>query len=490
MRILYLDLDSLRADHLGCYGYHRNTSPNIDRIAADAIRFNNYYCSDAPCLPSRSALMTGRFGIHTGVVDHSGAASEPRPEGDSRPGCSRCGHDNLVAFLQRTCGFKTTASVSPFPARHGAWWFNAGFTEMHNTGCFGMESAEQITPVALKWITDNAAGDNWFLHINYWDPHCWYRAPESFGNPFEDEPIPDWITDEVLEKHLKRVGNHSASDLRWYDDAPVPGYPRQLTSIKNRNDLKRHFDGYDCGIAYMDQHLGMIFNALEAQNVLDDTVIIISADHGENQGELGIYMEHGTADNITCRIPMIIRWPGQTAGHVDNGLHYNLDLAPTLADMLGYKPAASWDGQSFAPAIRRGADCGRLSLVLSQLCHVCQRSVRFGDWLYIRTYHDGYWLFPREMLFNVVEDPHEQHDLSETRPDICQLAAATLLNWHDDMMKTQLDGHETDPLWTVIRQGGPCCARGYLKDYCVRLESTGRGWAVNELRQRHPREFK
>lgn len=81
MRILYLDLDSLRPDHLGCYGYHRNTSPNIDSIAKEGVTFTNYYCSDAPCLPSRSALMSGRFGIHNGIVGHGGTAADMRREG-------------------------------------------------------------------------------------------------------------------------------------------------------------------------------------------------------------------------------------------------------------------------------------------------------------------------------------------------------------------------------------------------------------------------
>ena len=84
MRILYLDLDTLRPDHLGCYGYHRNTSPNIDRIAAQGVRFDNCYCSDAPCLPSRAALMTGRFGIHTGVVGHGGTCADLRLDGPDR----------------------------------------------------------------------------------------------------------------------------------------------------------------------------------------------------------------------------------------------------------------------------------------------------------------------------------------------------------------------------------------------------------------------
>ena len=77
MRILYIDIDSLRPDHLGCYGYHRNTSPNIDRIAAEGVRYENCYVTDAPCLPSRTALWSGRFGIHNGVINHGGVASEP-----------------------------------------------------------------------------------------------------------------------------------------------------------------------------------------------------------------------------------------------------------------------------------------------------------------------------------------------------------------------------------------------------------------------------
>ena len=72
MRILYIDIDTLRPDHLSCYGYLRKTSPNIDLIAAEGMRFNNYYVPDAPCLPSRTAMFTGRFGFCTGVVNHGG----------------------------------------------------------------------------------------------------------------------------------------------------------------------------------------------------------------------------------------------------------------------------------------------------------------------------------------------------------------------------------------------------------------------------------
>ena len=120
MRILYVDIDSLRPDHLGCYGYHRQTSPHIDRIAAEGVRFENCYVSDAPCLPSRTSLFSGRFGIHTGVVDHSGAAADMFHDGPSRGFHSLLGTTNWMCLL-RHAGHRT-ATVSNFANRHSAWW--------------------------------------------------------------------------------------------------------------------------------------------------------------------------------------------------------------------------------------------------------------------------------------------------------------------------------------------------------------------------------
>ncbi len=487
MRILYLDLDTLRPDHLGCYGYGRDTSPNIDKIAKDGVRFENYYCSDAPCLPSRTALMTGMFGIHSGVVNHGGVAADLRLEGKGRDFRSMLGRESLPAFL-RECGFKTV-SVSPFAERHSSWWFNAGFNEIYNTGKCGMESAEEVTPTVLKWIENNAGEDNWFLQVNYWDPHTPYRAPEEFGNPFENEPMPGWITEDVFKEHLKHAGPHSLWELNMFHGNEDPRYPRYPGEAKDMKTLKKFFDGYDSGIRYMDEHIGSLLDAFSQKGVLDDMVIIISSDHGENMGELGIYGEHATADNVTPKIPMIIRWPGMQKGHVDKGLHYNLDLGPTLAELLNRQAPASWDGQSYALTVKDGVDCGRDYLVLSQCAHVCQRSVRFDNWIYIRSYHDGYHLFPDEMLFDVDKDPHEQNNLVKERKDICKEAVYRLNQWHDEMMKTM--DHDADPLWTVMNEGGPFHIKyADLKEYCKRLEKTGRGCAVEKYREKYPDKFR
>ncbi|MEI6521250.1 MAG: sulfatase-like hydrolase/transferase, partial [bacterium] len=362
-----------------------------------------------------------------------------------------------------------------------------GYNEIYNTGAGGMESAEEVSPVVLDWINRNAEKDDWFLHVNYWDPHTPYRAPYDFGNPFENHPPPAWVTQETIDKHRKMVGPHKIREISMFDNNENPKYPRQPGEIENMDNWKRFIDGYDCGIKYMDDHIGKILKSFAAAGVLDDMVIIISSDHGENMGELGIYAEHATADCITTRIPMIIKWPGYIKDHIDKGLHYNLDLLPTLAELFDLPLESAWDGKSYKDAFY-GKECGRDYLVVSQCAHVCQRGVRFDNWHYIRTYHDGYHLFPQEMLFDITIDPHEENDIALLRRDICNEAASKLLSWHDEMMA--LMDFAEDPMHTVLREGGPLHARGNLKNYIKYIKETGREYAIDELIKRHPNEMK
>ncbi len=500
MRILYIDIDSLRPDHLGCYGYHRNTSPHIDEIARDSMLFTGCYTPDAPCMPSRTAFYSGRFGIQTGVVGHGGTGADPKPQGVTRGFDDQFGAHGLGRQLQQL-GFHT-AMISPFGQRHSAHWFYAGFSEIHNTGLGGMESAEHVLPVTKQWLHKNQESDNWFLHINLWDPHTPYPVPESFGTPFEDAPLPDWLQDPaVLERHQKMAGPHSALDIGMYNGDDDPKHPRQPGSLTDEVQLKRLIDGYDTGVLYADQAVGQIVQSLKDAGIYEETAIVVSSDHGENLGELGIYAEHGTADDITCKVPLIVKWPGGCTG-VNAKLHYNLDLAPTLMDLLEGETQEIWDGQSFAAAIRSGdSECGRDEVTLSQCAHVAQRSARWADWLYLRTYHDGFHLFPEEMLFNLKEDPYEQNDLAAARPDICKEGAWRLMRWHDAQMQKMAEyaSDSVDPLWTVVREGGPFHARpispGHpgskeaLQAYLDRLEATGRADSAKELRKRYAKSI-
>jgi choline-sulfatase len=487
MRIMYLDLDTLRPDHLGCYGYHRNTSQCIDAIARNGVLFSDYYCSDAPCLPSRAALMTGMFGFHNGIVGHGGTAADLRLQGSSRSFRSDLSSSSLPAMLKQNNLY--TTFIGGFGERHSAWWFYAGFREIHDTGQGGMESAESVTPTVLDWIEKNGRNDNWYLHVNYWDPHTPYRAPHEFGNPFENEPLPSWLTPEVVTEHIRLPGPHTAQDVSMYDNRIDPRFPRQPGEINDMDSLRSLIDGYDTGIRYMDNHIGKLIEALKSIGVYEDLAIIISSDHGENLGELGIYAEHATADYSTCHVPLIIKWPKGESGKVKEGLHYNLDLKSTLVDLLGGDTPCNSDGQSFAQTVLGNDNYSRPYLVMSQCAHVCQRAVRWKTWMYIRTWHDGFHLFPESMLFDLEHDPHEQHDLASSLPAICQQGEKLLAEWTDSMLRSMPAGYTIDPMHTVLAEGGPFHARGMLANYIKRLEQTGRGWAVDPLKNRHPQEF-
>src|SRR4051812_25441490 len=456
MRILYIDIDSQRPDHLGCYGYQRKTSPNIDRIAARGVRFDNVYVTDAPCLPSRTAMWSGRFGIHTGVINHGGACADWANEGITRGFRTSLGFTGWMRCLQQL-GMKT-ATVSPFGERHSAFHWYAGFNEIYNTGKGGIERGDEIAPVAIDWIQRNGHADDWFLHVNLWDPHTPYRTPAEFGEPFKDDPLPAWLTEEVRQKHWTGCGPHSAREVHGfvpgpYDDEVKKLFPRQPSVIDSMAQVRRMFDGYDTGVLYADQHIGHLLNALADENVLDDTAIVITADHGENLGELNIYGDHQTADHCTSRVPLIVSWRGvTTTPRVDTALHYQFDFAASVIELLGGKVPANWDGIGFAESLKLQRQEGREYLVLSQGAWSCQRAVRFEDMICIRSYHDGYHAFPDVMLFDVREDPHEQNDLSSAKPQAAARALAMLDDWQGEMMRTFTTG--SDPMWTVMREGG------------------------------------
>ena len=482
MKVLYIDIDTLRPDHMGCYGYYRNTTPNLDQVAREGVRFDRCYVSDAPCLPSRAALISGVCGIRNGAVGHGDTSADRRLTGPGR-GFSDYQDNGNFNNIFRKAGMHT-CSVSTFGERHSSYWYHAGFNEIYDVGGRGNEPGDKVVPIALDWLRRNRDMQDWYLHVHLWDPHTPYRTPADFDDPFTDTPVSDWITPEVFAAHRRVTGPKSINELMMFDDIVWDGYPKMPGKAETYDELRRVMDGYDMGIRYADALLGQLIDCLKAQGIYDETAIIITADHGENMGELGIYSEHGTADSATCRVPLVIKWPGKAAGTVDSALRYQLDLAPTMAELLGVQPSAHWDGVSFAGALD-GAPCaGRDSLVVSQMAHVCQRSAVFGDWLYMRTVHDGFHLFDSEMLFNLKDDPHEQRDVKAEHPELCAQGAKIILDWIDaEMARSRSDA---DPMWTVMREGGPYHAHYDLAKYIARLRATGREDGAEALEKKYP----
>ncbi len=489
MRVLYIDIDSLRPDHLSCYGYLRQTSTHIDGMAARGVRFTNFYATDTPCLPSRTALFGGMFGLRTGVVNHGGLYADLPLEGVGR-GFRTTFAQNTLASVLRRAGYHT-ASISPFPQRHTAYQIWYGFAETHDTGKGGLDNADEVYPYVRRWLQTNGKRDNWFLHVNFWDPHTPYDTPVAFGNPFVSEPIDAWLTQAILDKQNRSFGPHSATEVPDYEPKLPPAWRMGVPQIRNLAEAKVHLDGYDTGIRYADEYVGRVLADLAALGIAEETAVIISADHGENQGELNVWGDHQTADLVTNRLPLIIHWPGVTddlAGTTIDGLHYHLDLGATLVDLLGGERPSTWDGHSFAQAFQ-GEETGRDFLVLSQGAWSCQRTVRWDNWLLIRTYHTGLKAFPAYMLFDAVADPHETINLAAQRPNILGHGLQLLDEWVGLQMSRAWRG---DPFWGIIAEGGPLHANEHSpewRNYLQRLRQTGRGHHADRLERFGGRPF-
>ncbi len=448
MRIILFDIDCLRPGHLGCYGYPRSTSPNIDRIAGEGIRFEHYYCADSPCLPSRMGFVSGRFGIHNGVVSNVGVGGEfyirKRDYGGPRPE-----NQMLMRLLREKAGYETI-SFSNFADRHCAMWFMNGWSEFHTPNLRGGgETVEEVNEPLLRWLKHNATRENYLLHINYWDPHRVYKMDASWADRFKDSPCPlDWPDEKAFE-HLNRLDG-AFTGKRQFENHKSP-YPLVPGKITNRAEFEHAVKGYDAAIAYTDHHLGIVLEELDRQGVLADAVVIITGDHGDAFGEHGVFTDHVCADECIHRVPLIVRWPGEAkAGSRCESLLYNVDFSATLCDLLAAEIPSAWDGQSFAANLRGQVGLDRDYLVWGHALYTVQRAVRTRQHLMIRTYDPlEYSMEPLE-LYDMEADPYQTKNLRDSQPDVVARCDHLLAEWlHEQLTKPDAI---PDPFEAVLRE--------------------------------------
>jgi len=344
----------------------------------------------------------------------------------------------------------------------------------------GQETADEVNSAVLPWLENHGKEDNYFLHINYWDVHRNYRMPKEWALRFKNDPAPEWPDAEDIKGHQANYSPFSASELfPWANPtSPVETMPDAIRSV---NDLKKLVDNYDGALLYMDHCIGGVLSVLNDLGIMDDTAIIISADHGEALGEHGIYADHPYAGEAVHRIPLIVSWPGgESSGKQVSGLIYNLDSAPTLCELLDLPIPEGWDGISFASAIKGENWEGRNYLVWDHALYSCQRAVRTREWLFIKTYHPGLYPFEPVMLYDMQNDPHQTKNLVNEYPEIVEKMGHLMMEW----LHVNLVGHgaKSDPMQYAI-ESGPW---NYVKlDFWLkRLKSEGRNDAVIDILNR------
>jgi arylsulfatase A-like enzyme len=314
--VLLITVDTLRADHLSCYGYHLKTSPNIDRLASEGVRFTRAHTTIPLTGPAHLSLFTSRYPQEHGARINGVATAE----------------DLKWLFLPqvlRRYGYYNAAFISGWPLTsrltHLDQWFDHYDEDLTRKFQLVNSSryAEDVNPVVLRWLQQNTRRP-FFLWVHYFDPHGPYELREAFAN-------------------LEESGN--------------PPKSRRLSV-----GIKKRITKYDSEVAYTDHYIGELLDAVDKLNLRDSTLIVFTADHGESLGEHK-YVGHGRHlyENI-IHIPLVFRFPGRIqAGKVVDGGVSLVDITPTIVD-LALKPAASGGANGAANSVELPVPFGGRSL--------------------------------------------------------------------------------------------------------------------------------
>lgn len=443
-RAVIVDVDSLRPDHVGAYGHSRATTPALDAIAAGGVQFTRAYAANTPCMPSRAAFLTSRYGVHNGVETHGRRGmdvnSPPWWPDDRKDDADHREWQTLAEALFHERVY--TAAVSSFP-RHPAPWFTRTWHEFHqpqepagDRETFATPRAEDVVDRAIEAIPDDR--EEFLLYVQFWEPHKPYNRDqmevERFRGVVSDHPHP---TEQEIEQHTE-----------W--DAPASASDR---GVESRSDLDRMLAAYDAEIRHFDDNLRRLVTALETRDLYEDTLLIITADHGEEFGEHGVYQHHASVHEGTQRIPLVVKPPASqpgATGEVD-ALVTNADLADTVMDYFGVEQPGEWQGRSLRPLIEGQRDDHHDAVVLDHGLYTAQRAVRKDDWKLVKTLHSGAWddHLPETALYNVADDPWERDDLADEKPDVVR----ELETWLDGWLRSHRDERLGDPLEEVAESG-------------------------------------
>ena len=253
---------------------------------------------------------------------------------------------------------------------------------------------------------------------------------------FSDAEVERFVDDGVLMPDL------SESDIERLQ-ADDHWHCASRSGVTSLVAYRRLLATYDAEIAHVDSAVGDVLSMLDEIGIADETVVVISADHGEEFGEHGVFSEHWSVHDGTQRVPLLVRVPGSGWSGVRSGMALNIDLAPTFVELAGLESAADWDGVSLVPALRGDVDVVRDSVPVCHGLYTAQRGWRSLDWKLVQTLSGGEWELPSLQLFDMRTDLHERSDVSSSHPERVSSMKAELDVWVGLMLEKS--GRE-DPL--------------------------------------------
>lgn len=405
INVIFISLDTTRADHIGCYGSQTARTPNLDAFADESVLFEDYRTVVPTTLASHLSLFTGKF-PHTHGVPRNGFVANRK--------------NVLLTQILKKAGYRTIGVIGSF-ALDSRFGFARGFDEYDQefsllAGSHGREQsqrpANEVTDTAIDYLRARDDNKPLFLFVHYFDPHAPYEPPSPYDTMYDPRPETKQPPAQAVIRQVQERGGKTPDSER-------------LAAL------------YAGEVSFMDEHIGRLFRYLEEASLLDNAIIVVTSDHGENFWEHELYFNHGmTVYETVMRAVCVIRLPQALNGGTRvSGPMSNVDVLPTLLSYLGYRQSKDHEGIVIdlkTPPMRLPER--QMFGEASKPWEDVETGQKWKNALKARCVVDGYLKYIQtpykntEELYDLRSDPVEQHDLMADAGDELMQQAQKMRN--------------------------------------------------------------
>jgi arylsulfatase A-like enzyme len=400
--ILFIGIDSLRADRLSSYGYHRLTTPHIDHFAEGGTLFERTYSPFIPTTSGYGSMLTGMDVFSTQVVAlrHQGPL---RPEVQTLPEILKAqGYNTTCVGFSGNAASRGFDKYIDFPG-WGSW--NEGRSP----------KAQNLNDVTIPELNRLAKKRSPFLlFLRHMDPHAPYLPPIPYERMFYhgNECDPE---------------NHSMDPVMSFKpfcDFFASWMPPGIT------DKDYVIAQYDGAVAYMDACIQTLFAALEDLDLVENTIVVLNSDHGETLYDHDCYFDHHGMYDQTLHVPLILRYPGRLpAGKRVAGYNTHQDLLPTLLELAGLETDIAFDGKSLLPLVGGEEASHGSEFYITECTWMRKHGWRSPQWKLIEALEPDLHFKPPVELYNLVNDPGELVNRAETEPEVVDYLRKRMQDW-------------------------------------------------------------
>ena len=403
--ILFFAIDSIRRDHMSCYGYPRLTTPHMDKIASKGVLFENAFSPYIPTTPAYVSMLTGRDVVATQQV----ALSPLEPMDKKQP---------TLPELLKKAGYKTAC------VGHGSWY--RGFDQYLGYASWGgpwaerpSRKAESLNEQALPAMEKmHKSGKPWLLYLRHMDPHSPYYPPPPYDSLFySKDPCSKKLPDTMKAVRAFR---------------PFAGYICSWLPPKIR-DAEFVVAQYDGALAYMDACIQRLIQRVEELGAAEDTLIIITGDHGETLYDHECWFDHHGLYEPTLVVPLVFYWPGKVeAGVRTHAYTLHEDVVPTILDLCslrGLAKGVGFDGVSLKRYFADTENSPRSEFYISECTWMRKQGWRTPIWKFWEALEPDFHAKPPVELYNLVEDPEELVNLADKEPQIVEMLRGRMNKW-------------------------------------------------------------